>query len=101
MPDFLSELVKFREGLGAGRFAHPVKFLQSLAEHDLQVFNQLVHARASRGREMFGDEQLSERLADLAVNHASRALPAGFLLRLAPKHGAIKSKRLLFRRGVE
>jgi hypothetical protein len=67
-------------GAGLGLGAHPGEAVQAVAKAAQQVLDQADHALLGLGREMLGDVDATERLAQRAVDLVDALLPARLLL---------------------
>ena len=82
------EVVQLLVGLGLCGVAHPIKFIDVLAERLLEVLHEIDHLCLRGLREVFGHVHLADSLAEDAVRNLHSPLPARFLLLDAGHLGA-------------
>ena len=75
--DLDREGVELGERPGPGGLVHPGEGLEAVTQGRPQVADQLERARLGLGREIFGDVELAEGLADRVVDRRHDPLPAG------------------------
>ena len=75
-------------GLSLCGVAHPIKFIDVLAERLLEVLHEIDHLCLRGLREVFGHVHLADSLAEDAVRNLHSPLPARFLLLDAGHLGA-------------
>ena len=88
--DFRAESRQLGQGLLLGLGAHPIVVLEGLAVGLDDVLHHAIHARLGVGREVLLHVQLSNRLAQRALDGGDRPFPTRAVLRNAVQRRAVK-----------